>query len=78
MKQSASAFYALRIYKKFSTAQIINIIMCNRIMKVKPIVAHANTIYSISTKFFSQRLVNYLINKTFCQALTAGNTLKNA
>ena len=78
MKPSASSFYSLRIYRKFTTLQILNLIMCNRVMKIKPIVANANALYSLSTRVLSQRFVNYMINKTFCQALTAGNTLKGA
>lgn len=78
MKPSASSFYSLRIYRKFTIWEVLNLIMCNRVMKIKPIVSNANALYSLSTRILSQKLVNYMINRTFCKALTAGNTLKSA
>ena len=52
--------------------------LCNRVMKMKPFVANAKTIYDSMRKVFPQSLINSLITATFCRALTAGTTLETA
>ena len=49
--------------------------MCNKIMKSKTLVSNSPYLYNLSVKLFSRKLTHFIINKTFCKALTAGNTL---
>ena len=49
--------------------------MCNKIMKSKTLVANSPYLYNLSIKLCSRKLTHFFINKTFCKALTAGNTL---
>ena len=75
MGYKAKYFFPLRIYKKLSPTQIFNLMMCNKIMKSKALVAKSPYLYNLSVKLFSRKLTHFIINKTFCKALTAGNTL---
>ena len=47
-------------------------------MKVPAIVANANKLYKISRSILGSTIVDTVIQKTFCKALTAGNTLEDA
>jgi hypothetical protein len=76
MKNSAKSFYSLRVYKQLSTPAIFNLMLCNRLMKSKRLVANAPLMYKYSNRFFGSTLTNFILNQTFCKALTAGNTLK--
>lgn len=78
MKNTAKSFYALRVYKNLSTSSILNVMLCNRLMKIKPLVANASKIYNYSNKILGSTITNFALNQTFCQALTAGNTLTEA
>ena len=75
MKYNAHFFFPLRIYKKLTLIQIFNLMMCNKIMKSKTLVSNSPYLYNLSIKLCSRKLTNFFINKTFCKALTAGNTL---
>jgi hypothetical protein len=76
MKNTAKSFYSLRVYKQLSTSAILNLMLCNRLMKSKPLVANAAKMYKYSTQIFGSSITNFVLNQTFCRALTAGNTLK--
>jgi hypothetical protein len=76
MSNIAKNFYHLRVYKQLPLGSLLNLMLCNRIMKSKPLVTHANKIYKLSNCIFGKQITNALINRTFCRALTAGNTLK--
>lgn len=75
MKNTAKSFYPLRVYKYLSTPAIFNLMMCNRLMKIKPLVSKSALLYKYSTKVLGSTLPNFILNQTFCRALTAGNTL---
>ena len=75
MKNTAKNFYSLRVYKQLPTPQILNLMLCNRLMKVKPLVVNSAKIYKYSTKVLGSSIPNFILNQTFCKALTAGNTL---
>jgi hypothetical protein len=70
-----SAFKTLRIYKTMTFGNIINNIVCNRVMKFKFFVANASSLYKYSSYFVGKGFTNYCINNTFCRMLTAGNTI---
>jgi hypothetical protein len=76
MKNSAKSFYSLRVYKQISTLSIFNLMLCNRLMKSKRLVASAALMYKYSSRFLGSTITNFALNQTFCKALTAGNTLK--
>lgn len=78
MKKTAQNFYSLRVYKNLSTSAILNLMLCNRLMKIKPLVANASKLYKYSNKIFGSSITNFALNQTFCRALTAGNTLSDA
>ena len=78
MKNTAKSFYSLRVYKNQSTASILNLMLCNRMMKAKPLVANAAKLYKYSKTIFGSTFTNFVLNNTFCRALTAGNTLQEA
>ena len=75
LRNAVSQFSHLRVYKMLSTPSIMNLLICNRIMKMKPVVAHAPRIYQLSQSVLGSTVVDTVIRKTFCKALTAGNTL---
>ena len=75
MRNAVNQFSHLGIYKALSTPAIVNLMICNRVMKSKPIVANANRLYKISRSVLGSPIVDTVIQKTFCKALTAGNTL---
>ncbi len=60
------------------TWNIVNSMICNRIMKFPSIVRQSRNIYDISSKLLSKSFVDYIITNTFCKTLTAGNTLEEA
>lgn len=76
MKNTAKNFYPLRVYKNLTTSSILNLMLCNRLMKIKPLVANSAKLYKISNSIFGSGFTNFVLNNTFCKALTAGNTLK--
>ena len=75
MRNAVQQFSHLGVYKALSTPAIVNLMVCNRVMKIKPIVANANRLYKISRSILGSTFVDTMIQKTFCKALTAGNTL---
>lgn len=75
MKNTAKSFYPLRVYKQLSTTNILNLMLCNRLMKVKPLVANSAKLYKFSRTVLGSSITNFALNQTFCKALTAGNTL---
>ncbi len=75
MKNTAKSFYSLRVYKQLSTYNILNLMLCNRLMKVKPLVANSAKLYKYSKNILGSTITHYALNQTFCRALTAGNTL---
>ncbi len=78
MKNSAKSFYSLKVYKHMPTPAILNLMMCNRLMKIKPLVAKSPAMYKYSSRILGSTFTNYMLNQTFCKALTAGNTLEEA
>ena len=78
LKNAVSEFSHLRVYKMLSTPSILNLVACNRIMKIKPLVANASKLYRASKMVFGTRLTDLVVQKTFCEVLTAGNTLAQA
>lgn len=78
MKHTAKSFYNLRVYKNQSTPDILNLMLCNRLMKNKSLVAKSAKLYKYSRTIFGSTITNFVLNNTFCRALTAGNTLQEA
>ncbi len=78
MKNTAKSFYSLRVYKNLPTSAILNLMLCNRLMKNKSLVANAANLYKYSRRVFGSGITNFMLNRTFCRALTAGNTLEEA
>lgn len=78
MKNTAKSFYSLRVYKNLSTTAILNLMLCNRLMKIKPLVANSAKMYKYSKRFLGGTITHFVLNQTFCRALTAGNTLEEA
>lgn len=76
MKNTAKSFYSLRVYKQLSTPAILNLMLCNRLMKIKPLVANSARLYKYSRRLMGTTLPHFVLNQTFCRALTAGNTLE--
>lgn len=78
MGKTAKNFYALRVYKQLTTPAILNLMLCNRLMKIKPLVANSAKLYKLSRAVLGETITNGVLNQTFCKALTAGNTLEDA
>lgn len=78
MPASIETFKALRIYRNLSLGLVLNQILCNRLMKISPLVNNASRVYKLSSTIFGKRFVNLIINATFCKTLTAGNTIEEA
>jgi len=49
--------------------------LCNRIMKVPVLVNNSRFLFNLSSKIFGKTFTTFVINQTFCKALTAGNSL---
>lgn len=75
MKGEAMKYVHLRVYKNLTNKELFNIMLCNRIMKVPILVNNSRFLYNLSSKIFGKTFTNYIINQTFCKALTAGNSL---
>lgn len=75
MANTAKKFYALRVYKQLTTPAILNLMLCNRLMKIKPLVANSARLYKYSRTILGSTITDGILNLTFCKALTAGNTL---
>jgi hypothetical protein len=78
MKRQAKNFYPLRVYRHLTTGDILNLMMCNKIMKSKFMVKNAGQIYKFSKNILGANFTDAILNNTFCKALTAGNTLAEA
>lgn len=76
MKAELLKFTHLRVYKNLKTIDLINAMMCNRLMKMPTLVKHSRTLYDVSSKILSKWFVNGILTHTFCKILTAGNTLQ--
>lgn len=75
MKNTAKSFYSLKVYKHLPTSSILNLMLCNRLMKSKKLVANSAKLYKLSRNIFGSTISNFVINSTFGKGLTAGNTL---
>lgn len=78
MKGEILKYVHLRVYKNLTNIELLNIMLCNRIMKVPLLVDNSRLLYNLSSKILGTNFTTFLINKTFCKALTAGNTLQEA
>jgi len=78
MQNSAKKFYSLRVYKHLSTSNILNLMLCNKLMKSKFLVKNAGRMYKTSSAILGEGFTNAVLNSTFCKALTAGNTFEDA
>lgn len=75
MKVDLKPFLALRIYKDVPTFKITNALLCNTLMRSQFLVDNAPSMYKMSTKLLGQQIPGFFLRKTFCDVLTAGNTL---
>lgn len=78
MKSEILKYVNLRVYKNLSTMNLLNAMLCNRIMKKPILVNNSRRMYELSTKVFGKSFVNAILTATFCKVLTAGNSLKEA
>ena len=77
--QSELLRYAnLRVYKNLSTLNLLNAMMCNRIMKKPILVKNSKRIYDLSSKIFGHTFVDVIINATFCKLLSSGTSISEA
>lgn len=72
-----NVYKGYRVYRHLSFTNILNHIICNRIMKSKSLVSIAPSMYNISSKFPGKIVTNWVLNSTFNKMLTAGNTLED-
>jgi hypothetical protein len=61
-----------------STSNLLNAMVCNRVMKKSILVDNSRAIYNLSSKIFGKTFTNAVVNATFCKVFTAGNSLKDA
>lgn len=78
MKNPAKNFLSLRVYRHLTTPNILNLMLCNQLMRSKFLVANAARMYRMSKFLVGPGFTNLFLNATFCKALTAGNTLEDA
>ncbi len=78
MKSEILKYANLRVYKSLSTLNLLNSMLCNRIMKKPILVNNSRRMYELSTKLFGKSFVNAILTATFCKVLTAGNSLQEA
>lgn len=78
MNSEIFRFVGLRVYKNMTTLNILNSMICNRIMKIPFIVRNSRTMYELSSKILTKTFVNAVVKSTFCKTLTAGNTIAEA
>ena len=71
-------FTTLRVYKHMTTLNILNSMICNRIMKSPTLVKNSRAMYEFSSKILGKKIVNWFVTLTFCKTLTAGNSLTEA
>lgn len=61
-----------------TTMNLVNSMMCNRLMKMPSVVRQSRAMYDVSSKILGKKIVNTILTNTFCRILTAGNTLSEA
>ena len=76
MKTDLKPFLALRVYKDIPTLKITNALLCNTLMRSQLLVDNAPNLYKLSTKILGHTIPEFFLKKTFCEVLTAGNTLE--
>ena len=76
MQSELLKYSQLRIYKSMSTRDLLNAMMCNRIMKKSILVDNSRWLYNMSSKIFGKTFTNAVVNATFCKVFTAGNSLQ--
>ena len=74
-KVTAEVFKQLRVYQSFTIPQILNTMLCNKLMKVNFLVERAPTMYKSATRLFGSKFVNSIIHSTYCKVFTAGTTV---
>ena len=78
MNNAVKQFSHLGVYRGLTTPALLNIMLCNRVMQNKWLVANSPKLYTVSKSILGGTIVDTVIQKTFCKALTAGNTLQQA
>ncbi len=78
MQSEILKYVNLRVYKNLSTVNLLNAMMCNRVMKKSILVDNSRRIYNLTSKIFGKTFVNAIVNATFCKVFTAGNSLYEA
>lgn len=78
MQSEVLKYAKLRIYKNLSTLDLLNAMMCNRVMKKSILVENSRWMYNMSSKILGKTFTNAVVNTTFCRVFTAGNSLHEA
>lgn len=69
-KYLIDSFKTLRVYRKHSFPEIMNHLICNRIMKNKAIVNHSAFLYQLSIiQVYRQKLYQFYTTVDLCQNL---------
>ena len=76
-KYLIDSFKTLRVYRKHSLTEIMNHIICNRIMKNKAIVNHSAFLYQLSSKYIGKNFTNFILQSTYAKIFTAGNSIED-
>nr|QBK46536.1 proline dehydrogenase [Philasterides dicentrarchi] len=77
-KKDRLSYYSLmRIYKNHKGGQLLNLLLCNHILRYEYLVKNAEKFYLKSHKWLGGALTNAVINSSVGQVYTGGNTLEN-
>ncbi len=74
----SSFFRLLRVYHNLTVSQLLNSMLCNRLMKTPFMVLNSRFLYNSISKVIGSTPTHFLLKNTFGKALTAGSTLHEA
>jgi hypothetical protein len=75
MNPNLQFYKNLRVYGHLSFYQIINQLVCNRLMTSKSLVAASPSLYKAACRFPGKTITNWFIGSTFNRIFTGGNQL---
>lgn len=77
MSTNLQLYKNLRVYRHLNFYEIINAIICNRVMKSRMLVAAAPALYKFACRFPGKAVTHFVVGNTFNRVFTGGNSLES-
>jgi len=76
MNTKISNLKHLRVYRHLSHLQLLNHLLCNRVIKSSLLVSAAPALYRYLCYFPGKTITNFLVGSTFNRLFTLGSSLE--